>query len=83
MNLKKNWKNLLVWLCGIWALGLGSRMTLELCSSDGWIHVPRHWLNIYFDFLPLAIFGLIVTIIQTKALINATRQSKTNEVIKS
>lgn len=82
MNLKVHWHHIIIWLCGLWALGLGFRMTLELCVSHEWIHVPKHWLNIYFDFLPLTIFGLIVTIIQTNALIRIIRQDKENEIVK-
>jgi len=63
-------KIILRWLCGLWALGLGSRFTLELLASDGWILVPKHPLNIWFDFLPLCILGLLVVVFETKEIIN-------------
>ncbi len=55
-------KKVIQCLCGIWALGLGARLTLELVLCDGYIHIPRHPLNIFFDFGMLTILGLLVTI---------------------
>lgn len=64
-----NKQNVLILLCGIWSLGLGFRYSVELLASDGWIHVPKYpgyGVNIWFDFLPLSIFGLATTIILIK-----------------
>ena len=55
-------------LCGVWAFGLGFRFTLELLLSDGWIHVMKHPLNIWFDFLPLCLLGLLVTLFEMRNL---------------
>lgn len=69
-EMKKNidlLKRIIVLLCGIWALGLGGRMTVELYMSSGWVHVPRnifYGINIWLDFLPLFIFGLITVAIK-------------------
>lgn len=62
------------WLCGIWALGLGARMTLELILCDGWIHVPKNHVNIFFDFGTLAVLGMLVTVIITRELIIEARK---------
>lgn len=66
-----SYKTLVMWLCGLWAWGLGARMSLELILSDGWIHVPRdagYGCNIWFDFLPLAVFGFVTVWCQTKEM---------------
>jgi len=57
------------WLCGMWALGLGVRMTLELVFCDGYIHVPRNAINIFFDFGTLAVLGIIVTVVVTREFV--------------
>lgn len=65
------YKSICMWLCGLWALWLGFRMSLELLLSDGWIHVPRnagYGVNIWFDFIPLCVFGLVTTWYTTKEL---------------
>jgi len=67
-------KTIIMWLCGLWSLGLGFRMSLELLLSDGWIHVPQHPLNIYFDFIPLCVFGLITVWFQTKELFKVVQK---------
>jgi len=69
-------KNIIIWLCGLWAFGLGLRCTIELLASDGWIHVPKHPLNIYFDFLPLCILGLLTAVFETKEMIEAVKKMK-------
>jgi len=67
-------KTIVTWLCGLWSLGLGFRMSLELLLSDGWIHVPKHPLNIYFDFIPLAVFGFVTVWYQTKEMFKVTQK---------
>ena len=67
-RMQEKYKTTMRWLCGLWALGLGSRLTLELLLSDGWIHIPKHPLNIWFDFLPLCLFGLFVVIFETREM---------------
>jgi len=62
------YKNVFIWLCGLWSLGLGLRMTVELLACDGWIHVPKHSLNIWFDFVPLMVFGMVTAWYQTKEM---------------
>jgi len=64
-------RTIITWLCGLWAFGLGARYTVELLASDGWIQVPRdagYGVNLWFDFIPLALMGLIVAFFETKAL---------------
>ena len=68
------------WLCGLWAVGLGSRMVLELWMCDGWIHVPRHPLNIFFDFGMLAVFGLVVAVVTTHELVKGVRNKLSESV---
>jgi len=63
------------WLCGLWALGLGVRMTLELILCDGYIHVPRNVINIFFDFGMLAVLGMLVTVIITRELVRDVRKN--------
>jgi len=67
-------KNVILWMTGMWAAGLGMRMSLELLASDQFILVPNYAVNIYFDFVPLGILGLLTTIIQTKELIKEVRK---------
>ena len=62
------------WLCGLWALGLGARMTLELVLCDGYIHVPRNAINIFFDFGTLAVLGMLVTVTITRELVREVRK---------
>jgi len=68
------YKTVITWLCGLWSLGLGARMSLELLMSDGWIHVPRHPLNIWFDFIPLMLFGIVTTWYMTKELFRVAQR---------
>jgi len=71
------YKTIMIWLCGLWALGLGARMSLELILSDGWIHVPKtagYGCNIWFDFLPLCVFGLVTVYYSTKELFRVAQQ---------
>ena len=54
-------------ISGAWSFGLGLRWFLALYFTDfvipgysgTWIAIPQSNLNLYFDLLPLAIFGLI------------------------
>ena len=69
-------KKIVFWFCGMWSFGLGLRMSIELLLSDGWVHVPRnvgYGANLWFDFIPLCILGLIVTILSTKEMIKEMR----------
>lgn len=63
------------WLCGLWAFGLGLRMSIELFACSGWVHVPKHPLNIYFDFLPLCVFGLVVSMVETRRMCRIYRRT--------
>ena len=74
-NTRKRCKTIIGLLCGLWALGLGSRFTLELLASDGWIHVPKHPVNIWFDFVPLCMFGLFMVILETKEMVKSINKS--------
>ncbi len=77
--MKKTIRLLIMWLCGLWALGLGSRYTLELLLTDSWISIPKYagyGVNIWFDFLPLAVFGFVVVIFTTKELIQLIRKKR-------
>lgn len=58
-------KAILRWLCGIWSFGLGFRIAYSLCIYDYMI-IPSHPLNIFFDFIPLAVLGAVITVIETK-----------------
>ena len=72
------------WLCGLWAFGLGFRFTIELLASEGWIHMPKHPLNIWFDFFPLCILGLLVVLFEVRAFIAVaahTDQQVSEEVV--
>lgn len=64
-------KNVLYLLCGIWAMSLGARYSFELLVSDGWISIPKYagfGVNLWFDFIPLAVFGFIIVVFETKTL---------------
>lgn len=74
-NTRKRYKNIIGLLCGLWALGLGTRFTLELLASDGWILVPKHPVNIWFDFVPLSMFGLFVVILEMKEMLKTIYKS--------
>jgi hypothetical protein len=58
------------WLLGLWATGLGFRFFLELLLADQFIILPNYLVNIYFDFLPLFIFGSLVAFFETRRLIH-------------
>jgi len=78
-------KKIVFWFCGMWAFGLGLRMSIELLVSDGWVHVPRnagYGVNLWFDFIPLCVLGLLVTIFSTNDIIKGVRKMKSvNEVL--
>lgn len=58
------------WLLGLWATGLGLRFSQELLRADQVIILHKtHILDIYFDFLPLAILGFIVAVLETKRIV--------------
>ena len=62
---------IIIWLCGLWSVGLGARMSLELLLSDSGIYMPRnvgYGVNIWFDFIPFCIFGLVTVYYTTKEL---------------
>ena len=61
-------------LCGLWSLGLGARYTVELYFADSYICVPRNALygvNLWFDFIPLSLFGLFTTISILREIISS------------
>lgn len=55
------------WLCGLWAFGLGVRLTYSLCIYTS-ITIPSHPINIYFDFLILSILGGTVLLFELQEL---------------
>ena len=72
-------KTILRLLCGLWAFGLGLRYTIELLASDGWIHVPKYegyGVNLWFDFIPLMIMGLLVVVLETKGIVDKMRMKE-------
>ena len=72
-----SYKTIIFWLCGLWSLGLGARMSLELLLSDEGIHILRnasYGINIWFDVLPLAVFGFITAWYQTKELFKVAQK---------
>lgn len=74
----------LIWLCGMWAFGLGLRLTLELMLCDGWISIPKYagyGVNIWFDFLPLCIFGFVVTVYATYSLMLVCSHSSGSKLV--
>ena len=63
---------IIVLLCGIWSLGLGARYTLELYLANDYICIPRNALygiNLWFDFVPLFVFGLFTTVLVLNMMI--------------
>jgi hypothetical protein len=60
-------KNIVRWLCGIWALALGGRLTYTMCIHPS-ITIPSHPINIFFDFLLLSIFGGTVLLFELQEL---------------
>ena len=72
-------KNIIILLCGLWSFGIGARITLELILCDEWICISKYLgysVNLWFDFIPLFIFGLIVTIFKTQELIREMENEK-------
>jgi hypothetical protein len=62
------------WLLGLWATGLGLRFSQELLLADRVIILPKKYVvNIYLDFLPLAILGFIVAVLETKRIVQKIR----------
>ena len=51
-------KEILFWLCGIWAIGVGIRMLAELLIGGDFL-VFANTLNILLDFAPLTILGCL------------------------
>ena len=83
-TLEVSYKTLAMWLCGIWALGLGFIYSLELFLSDGWIHVPRnagYGCNLWFDFIPLCVFGCVTVFYTTKELFKVAQQKGWVDVV--
>jgi hypothetical protein len=72
----RNFEHVIKWLCGLWAFGLGFRFTIELLASEGWIHMPKHPLNIWFDFFPLCILGFLVVVFEVRNLISIAYAGK-------
>jgi len=68
-------KTIIRWICGIWALGLGLRMSFELILCENHIIVPKNNINIFFDFIPLCILGFMVTAIETVKIIKKFRNN--------
>ena len=52
-----NYKLMLFWLCGVWAAGVGLRLLVELLMG-GAIVIPSSVVNVWFDLIPLTMFGL-------------------------
>jgi hypothetical protein len=52
-----NRRLILFWLCGVWAAGVGLRLLVELLMG-GAIVIPSSVVNVWFDLIPLTIFGL-------------------------
>ena len=70
-------QKIIFWFCGMWAFGLGLRMSIELLACDEWIHIPRnigYGVNLWFDFIPLCLFGLATTILSIKEMIKEERK---------
>jgi hypothetical protein len=65
----RNFEHVIKWLCGLWAFGIGFRFTIELLASTGWIHLPKHPINIWFDFFPLCILGVLTVFFEVRNLI--------------
>jgi hypothetical protein len=66
---RNNLEFVVQWLCGIWAFGLGLRFIVEFWYCDsGWLHIPKHPINIYFDFLPLCILGMAILAVSIKEI---------------
>jgi hypothetical protein len=55
------------WLCGLWAFGLGVRITYSMCIYPS-ITIPSHPINIFFDFLPLSIFGVTALLFELQEM---------------
>lgn len=72
-------KTILRLLCGLWAFGLGLHYTVELLASDGWIHVPKYagyGVNLWLDFIPLMIMGLLVVVLEMKGIVDKMRMKE-------
>ena len=52
-------KEILFWLCGIWAIGIGIRMIAQFLIIGGDFLVFSSGLNLFLDFVPLTIFGFL------------------------
>jgi hypothetical protein len=62
-------KEILFWLCGIWAIGIGIRMIAQFLVIGGDFLVFSSSLNIFLDFVPLTIFGCLSIVIILKELL--------------
>lgn len=58
-------KEILSWLCGIWAIGIGMRMIAQFLIG-GDFFVFSSGLNIFLDFAPLTTFGFLSIVIILK-----------------
>lgn len=57
---KMNTKEVLMFLCGIWALGIGARMSYCLLAHGGACVYNYPRFVVAFDYIPLAVFGMFL-----------------------
>lgn len=50
-------KTICLLIAGVWSFGIGLRLSLELLNTRGYIMIPNHPINLFFDFLPLMFLG--------------------------
>ena len=66
------------WLCGIWAFGLGSRILFEMWDwgrlGYDTINIPIIPLNIFWDFVPLAMFGFITLVLSLRDMLKEMKK---------
>jgi len=55
------YRTVLIWLCGIWAAGIGIRMSYELWTANQSYYIVS-FNSLWVDFLPLALLGLGVLV---------------------
>ena len=63
-------KYVVIWLCGLWAFGLGARFTFELIRSGPgtYVMIPVNLVNILFDFLVLSVLGFLCVVYSVHTL---------------
>ena len=78
-----NVKNVLVWLCGIWALGIGARSSYCIYTYGSSCVFNYPLFVVLFDFIPLTVLGLSVVSLNLWEYVRDIKDTRLGEVTKN